>query len=173
MPTQTDVQNLILSARLQRAALVNNNRVSISLGGQPVKLTEISQYKLTIKALQYLLPDLTSDTFYAIYNCLTKLVGQSGVPSINPNYQAPNTTIIIEGGGSSAISYDYNQSDLIDADPPNGNWYLPFFVDGEIPVQLTINGTSTAFTWDAVNNRIYGFANDDAQSINLTVVTTT
>lgn len=178
MPTQQDAQNLVLVARFEAANLMESNRVLMTNGSVPIHENKINRFKLLIRGLSYLtfaLQDFTSATFLNIFDCLSNLVGLSGSPTIDPNYQAPNTVInIINEGG--AITYTYDQTFLIDAG--GGNFYLRYKKpDGslfttQIPVQLTINGVSSAFTWDSTFNpsRIYGFANNLTQSIELTVI---
>jgi len=177
MATQQDAQNLILAAQFQAANLINSNRVLMTMGGQPINKTKINQYRSLINDLSYLtytLMDFTSDTFISIFDCLSNVVGLSGSPDINPNYQAPNTTINVIRTGSQAINYNYTQADLIDAG--SGNWYLPFNLDAKfIPLSLEINGVSTAFTFDTtfIPSRVYGFASNSTQTIVLTVISTT
>lgn len=179
MPTQQDAQNLVLAARFEAANLMEANRVLMTNGSVPIKENEINRFKLLIRALSYLtftLQDFTSTTFLNIFDCLSNLIGLSGSPSLDPNYQAPNTVINIINDGSSAVTYAYDQTFLIDAG--GGNYYLPFkkpdntLFTTQVPVQLTINGVSTVFTWDNTFNpsHIYGFANNLTQLIELTVV---
>lgn len=177
MATQQDAQNLILAAQFQAANLINANGDLMTMGGQPINQTKINQYRSLINDLTYLtynLMDFTSDTFLSIYDCLSNVVGLSGSPALNPNYQAPNTTINVIQTGGQATTYTYHETDLVDAG--GGNYYLPFALDAKyVPLFLEINGVSTAFTFDTsvVPSRIYGFANNATQTILLTVIATT
>lgn len=177
MPTQQDAQNLILAAQFEAAELGNANRLLMIDGQVPRHEDKLNRFRLLIRGLSYLtynLMDFTSDTFISVFDCLSNVVGLNGSPAINPNYQAPNTTINVINNGSQAINYVYTEANLLDAG--GGNYYLPFNLDAKfIPISLEINGVSTAFTFDTtvVPFRIYGFANNLTQSIVLTVIGTT
>jgi hypothetical protein len=98
----------------------------------------------------------------------------------DPNAQLPGTNITIVTTGSQAIDIPYNQGDLIDSG--GGNWYLPLIDKGTgnplpgdyKPVLLTLNGVSFPTTYDSTFNptRLYGFSDNGAATIIVTIVTT-
>lgn len=178
MPTQQQIQNLVLASGLEMANLIESDRLQMAIGGISCNDAKISRYRKNIIALGYQLnpQDYTSSNTLILYDCLNDINGlNTSTATIDPNYQAPNTVInIINEGG--AITYTYDQTFLIDAG--SGNWYLLYkkpdrslFIT-QVPVQLTINGVSSGFTWDNTfsPSRIYGFANNLTQSIELTVI---
>lgn len=128
-------------------------------------------------------PSVYEAQFYQLVGSLinkTKqfdVFGQFG-GTVNPNYQSNGSvTIVVDGSGTyTPPIYYYSQADLIDADPPNGNWYLEFVdengdpIYNEVPVSVISNGASFSFTFDQTFNpaRIYGFATNATQTIEVT-----
>lgn len=122
------------------------------------------------------LPNVYEEKFYLLVGALikkTKTVDVFGAygGSLNPNYQAPNT--IIEVIIPFTITLNRTDADLIDAQPNEGVWYLPFVDDNgqaitnRVPVSVTDNGVGFDFRFDetTVPARIYGFANNDAPQV--------
>lgn len=107
MPTQTNIENTLLSARYQMAVLCTNNLNLIKVGNNNVLWAAARNYNRNIKALSFLydIEDYTSSTAISLYNCLNKQIGiDTTVNTIDPNYQAPNTTIIINAGSGNVSS---------------------------------------------------------------------
>lgn len=176
MPTQQQIQTAILSAQYKVAVWVNNNLSAYKAGFKAFHLSKIATATRNINAVvhQYDIGDYSSIGLVSAYDCLVKFIGIDTDNPINPNAQSPGSIFIIEGGGSTSKQYTYSEANLIDSG--GGNYYLPFnFDSGNIPVFLTINGVSTAFTFDETFTppRIYGFANNLTQTIVLTVISTT
>lgn len=98
MPTQTQVQNTILSGQLQLANLVLDNSTKEANGCNNIDWFQAWRYYLNIQAVQrqYNLADYDSSYFLAVYNCLLNQIGfDPTVNTIDPNYQPPSGTIII------------------------------------------------------------------------------
>lgn len=77
------------------------------------------------------------------------------------------------GGGTTELTY--SQANLINAgtvDEPN--WYLPLILPlGKIPIFVTVDGISDGSRWIDLNTnpiKIFGFANNDAQVIKVTII---
>jgi hypothetical protein len=155
-------------------------------------------YQVIIEAKQFVtynpVATLFEDDFYMLVGALINKIKQVDVygafgGTTNPNYQDPSGIIIVEVTEVPNPTIDINktEADLVDADPPNGLWYLPFLDEsgaflpnGSVPVSVTINGNSFTFTYSTNDPttfapftppRIYGFASNVApQSIIVTVV---
>ncbi|MCW3111362.1 MAG: hypothetical protein JWQ09_5868 [Segetibacter sp.] len=182
MPTQGQIQQTVYSGQLKFANLVNADRILVSNGFQPKNEGLIKQYQNNVIALNYRLTlgDYISKTTIKIYDCLNSLIGvDTTVNTFDPNFQAPNTTIVVSGGGINAVTLNKTAADLvIDV---NGNYYLPFLNNSgvglpvnSVPVSVLVNGVqiepalNTTFT----PQRLYGFASNVApQTIVVTVVT--
>lgn len=120
--------------------------------------------------------------FYNLVGALikkTKTVDVGGAygGAINPNYQSPVITIIVEEGGFNPTPpYNKTQANLIEDGAGSGNWYLPFLDDsgnlppaGLVPVLVTTTAFDGSFTFTYNNSfspgRIYGFTSNAAQVI--------
>jgi hypothetical protein len=108
MPTQTQVQQIILSAEWKRANLIFNRYTALTAGFKTYYENEIRRYRYLIAAVtrQYQLGDYTSTNFQIVYDCLSTLVGiDTSVNTIDPNYKGPNTIInVVSGGGGSTVN---------------------------------------------------------------------
>lgn len=103
MPTQTQVQNTILSGQLQLANLVLANTNKEAGGCNNVDWFPAWRYYLNIKAVQrqFNLADYSSDYFLAVYSCLVNQIGfDPAVNFIDPNYQPPSGTIVVTNPNS-------------------------------------------------------------------------
>ncbi len=179
MPNQANIQDAILNGDYKLATLVNNNLTLINSGGVAIKEPFITFFKLSIKGLTYRydVADYTSSTAITLYDRVTALTGIPASATIDPNFQAPNTTIIIEATPDNVQSFIKSEADLID--DGFGGYYLPFlngddqpFAVGVVPIQLTVDGVGLAlqpnYSFDPM--RLYGFANNATQTIILTVI---
>lgn len=176
MPDAIQVESTILAAKYKLATLVDGNVNLILNGGTAVNTDYINYFSLNLQGLIYqdINKDYTSTTTNTLYVRLNGFIGIPTTAQIDPRFQSQTTTIVVEGGSSSAINYTYSQANLLDAG--GGNWYLPYTVGANtVPIFLTINGVSTAFTFDETANpsRVYGFSNNLTQTIVLTVISTT
>lgn len=182
MPTLQTYQQTILSAQLIMANLLTDNLNKLKVGDAPVYYSKIRNFGYNTIGLQYQLNqnDLTSSTTLTIYDRLSGLIGVDTTANvIDPNYQAPNTTIVVDESGANVIMLNKTDTDLvIDG---NGNYYLPFLNNsggglpiGSVPVSVLLNGVQIEPALDTTftPQRIYGFANNVApQTIIVTVVT--
>lgn len=181
MPTLQTYQQTILSAQLIMANLLTANLNKLKIGDEPVYYSTSRQYEYNTIALQYQLNqnDLTSSTTLTIYDRLSGLIGVDTTANvIDPNYQAPNTTIIVTNTSPSFQYMNKTQVNLI-YDTGIASYYLPFlnnsgsgFPIGSVPITILLNGVqmepalNTGFT----PQRIYGFANNaGTQVITVTV----
>jgi len=176
MPDIIQVEATILAAKYKLATLVDSNVVLISNGGVPVNDNYINYFNLNLQGLIYqdINKDYTSSTTNILYTRLNGLIGIPTTAQVNPGFQSQNIVINVTQNGSQAINHTYTQADLLDAG--GGNWYLPYNLDATtIPLLLTINNVSTAFTFDetVIPSRVYGFASNSTQTIVLTVISTT
>ena len=127
-------------------------------------------------ALQYDIDtESNTDRTTRVYNLLLGIIANySGSYSPDPDVVIENTTITVT---SSNETLNKSQADLIDADPPNGNWYLPFLDNdgnplpsGYTPTYVLYNGvTLPGFTYVASENRIYGFSSNEPANIQVLV----
>ncbi len=184
MATQTEVQNTLLAASLKVANLVNTNGTILSSGGLTVQWGYINLVQRAINCVQrqYNLGDYVSDPFIIAYNRLLNFVGIDTGGSINPNAQGGGTVINVPSTDG-AFNLEYDQTFLIDADPPNGLWYLPLIdpttsatlPSNYKPTLVTVNGASFSTTYDTNFSpyRLYGFpSNSGTQIIIVTFITT-
>lgn len=98
MPTQTQIQNTLLSARGILANLALANLSQLRVGNNEVKWAEPRRFMRNILALQAQLNfgDYTSTQTLQLYDCLNTLIGiDPAVNTIDPNYQPPSGEIII------------------------------------------------------------------------------
>lgn len=182
MPTQAQIQATILSASYKNALLMTANNTKLAMGNNNVLWAEARLFNRNIIALgyQYQLEDYTSDQTIAIYDVLNSLIGiDTSTITIDPNYQAPNTNIIVDVPPDNVITVIKSQNDLIEDGVSSGNWYLPFldangqpFANGVVPIQITVNGVGIAIqiNYAFTPVRLYGFANNSTQSIILSVI---
>ena len=122
-----------------------------------------------------------SDDSAIFYSYMLNIAGsQYSDATPDPNVQLPGVVIITESGDS-AIDYEDDEADLIDAG--GGNWYLPLLDPATgnplplsaRPVLLTLNGDSFPPTYSSnfTPTRLYGFSdNTGPKTIIVTVVTT-
>lgn len=183
--TESEIDAILL--RAQRAMLIISDRIQANF------LYFYTSLYRDLKTLQYDIYILYSavgdnlpfapidDNYYPLVQVLVSKCQDAD--SYNSTYDTLNGNYVDIGGNASiVVSPDplliyKTEADLIDADPPNGNWYLPYTqTDGSavpagvVPVFVLYNGTSMAITFDATANRIYGFASDDAATIVITAI---
>lgn len=101
--TQDQIQATILSAQLKMADMVLANTTAEMGGSTNVNWYPAQRFFLNIKALQrqFNLGDYASVAVQAIYKCLSTLIGfDSTLNQIDPNYQPPANTIIVNEIGT-------------------------------------------------------------------------
>lgn len=178
MPEQSEIQQTLLNSTYSLSTLVNNNVNLILQGGVAIKTDFINWFNLNLQALtyQFAIGDFTSENTTIIYDRLNYFVGVPYGATVDNRFQNPAIIINNEPPYSPLILVR-SQADLIDAG--GGNWYLPFLndagqaiVNGSRPVSVTSNGISFTFQFDETVSpgRIYGFANNDTQTIIVTVI---
>lgn len=99
MPTQQQVQDTILSAELVAANLTEANRVQFTVGNEDVDWDKVRKLSRNIYALSmlYSVGNYTSAQTLVLYDCLNDMIGfDTNVNTIDPYYQIPGTTIIIQ-----------------------------------------------------------------------------
>lgn len=92
--------------------------------------------------------------------------GYIQISGVSPSAATGNPT-----NNNSAVELPFSQDDLLDAG--GGNWYLPLVLaSNKVPIYTQVNGISVSTTYDKSNvpARLYGFANNEAQSIIVTVI---
>lgn len=175
MPNQSDIQTTILNGGYSLGILTNNNLTIVNSGGLEINKNFIQWFRLNLQALQdqFNIGDYISSTTQTLYDRINGFVGIPYGATIDPNFQAPNTTIIVEGGTSSFQYMNKTQADLV-YDAPNDSYYLPFlnnsgagFPIGSVPITILLNGVQMepALNTGFVPQRIYGFANNIAPQI--------
>lgn len=132
MPTLNEIQNVILTAQLKMANMINDNRTQLTVGNNVVAWANIKRYNRNIQALSYQLnrPDYTSTTTNMLYDCLSGLVGSTGATSLDPTYQPPNQSIIIEQRLPPPLVIVYGDMTLAGTRYDNPLWagFNPFLV---------------------------------------------
>lgn len=146
MPSQAQIQATILTAQLKLANMVLANTQAEKGGNTSVNWWPAQRFSFNIKALlrQYNLGDYTSTQVQAIYRCVNTLIGfDSTLNQLDPNYQPPGNTIIIQTAGN------FTQSGRIPFGPTPvltiTNWptlYYPIYGD---------NPEIQVYTGDPVN----------------------
>lgn len=145
-------------------------------------VTKLLPLKRLIKALEWQVPyfeeGVDNPVTDGLYSCILQIIGSFNQPYvIDPTVVIPGQTVIVVPDGAVPVKYYYDEGFLVDAG--GGNYYLPFkkpdgssFTVNNLPILVTINGVS--FTWTYLNNvsppRIYGFASNDPQTIEVTVL---
>jgi len=180
MPNQAQVLQTILSAQLIAANKTNANGSTLSGGGLKVSWSFIDRIHVFTQAVlrQYNLGDYVSPEFLTVYDCLVNMVGlDTTVNTIDPNFQNPEFIIGVTTPFA-PIQIVRTQNNLIDAG--GGNWYLPFvdnngnpFPSGAVPIFIEIDGIQlNGYTLDTstIPARIYGFPNNDPQTIVVTII---
>lgn len=107
MPSLETYQQTILSAQLIMANLLTANLNQVKIGNGDVNYSRIRNFDYNINGLTYQLnrPDYTSSTTLTIYNRLCGLIGvDTTANTIDPNYQAPNTTLIVTITGGTTVN---------------------------------------------------------------------
>lgn len=183
MPSQAEVLQTILSAQLIAANKTNTNGNILAGGGLTVNWSFIDRIHVFTQAVlrQYNLGDYVSPEFLTVYDCLVNMIGlDTTVNTIDPNFQNPEFVIGVTTPFA-PIQIVRTQNNLIDAG--GGNWYLPFvdnngnpFPSGAVPIFIEINGVQlNGYTLDTstIPARIYGFPNNDPQTIVVTINSTT
>lgn len=169
MPTQQQVQQVILSAQLTAANLVNANGVILVGGGNVIETMweRPTWLRLNSNALQrhYNLGDYVSATVQTLYNCLLSLIGiDTTVNFIDPNFQTAGITIDVVEGGSGFKPTFLTFTDVNLVSDGQGGYYLPCTgATGLVIIAVTINeigidGWTPVYTFNPPN--IYGFANN-------------
>lgn len=147
MPTLDTYQQAILSAQLIAANLCTANLNQIKVGNSDVSYNRIKLFQYYTVGLGFQLNqlDYTSSTTLTIYDRLSSLMGLDTTANvIDPSYQAPNTTIIVEGGGGTAKSepiYFTNQTTVTIT--AYQNTYAPQFGNSPVLQIYVSNGDGT------------------------------
>lgn len=175
MPNQSQIQQTILNGSYALSTLVNNNLNLVNSGGLPIERDYISYFNLSLQGLIYQYQNLnyTSSTTVTLYQRINAFVGVPYGAQVDPNFQNSNIIINSESSGFEPITETFTEANLVDADPPNGNWYLPVtLVNSQRVVSVTINNVGFTVTPDYTTSpaRLYGFANNDSQSIVVTII---
>lgn len=156
MPNQQDIQNCILNASYKLFNLVNANLTLINKGGVPSNTAQLQFWKLNIRGLEdmYDFELYDSATTIGLYDRLQSFIGIPTSATIDPDFQAPNTTIIIDGGGGGSgelnqirfmvaagtpMPYNYAFSNLV---LPIITFAIPQYGD---PDNLSSQGTAGMF----------------------------
>ena len=181
MPTQSQVQQTILSAQYVMAVQSTGNANNMAAGFKSNGFGFLKKLYCYIQAVkrQYALNDFSSPNFLIVYNCLCKMVGMdTTVNTIDPNYQGPSFIIDVESPIFAPTILNKTEADLVDAG--GGNWYLPYLDSdgnaipgGIVPVAILSNNQSIpASGFDATTTppRIYGFASNNSQTIIITSI---
>lgn len=179
MPSQAAIQQTILNGQYSFATLVNNNYKLIQSGGLAIREGFVNFFGLSLQALidQYSITDYTSSTTITLYDRINNFVGIPYGATVDPNFQNPSIVIDVEEPPFAPLILVKSQANLVDAG--GGNYYLPFtdnsnapIYNGQVPVSVTVNGVSFTFTFDETftPSRIYGFSNNDTQTIVVTVI---
>ena len=184
MPTQNQYTQAVLKAQLVTADSGNELILCEQSGCDADWSEALCQYRQIQGALFCLeIGDYTSDTAVKLYNAMLEIAGLKYLVDVvpDPNAQLPAGIVInIDAGG--AIDINYTQAFILDADPPNGNWYLPL-IDPDTaadlpsyykPTLVTVNGASFPATYDTnfTPARLYGFSSYlVTQNITVTFVT--
>lgn len=152
MPTQQQIQNTILTAQLKLADIVLGNSQAEAGGNTQVNWWQAQRFSLNIKALQrqYNLGDYTSAGVQSVYKCVNVLIGfDSTLNEIDPNYQPPGNTIIIENTGN------FTQSDRVPFGPSFtlviNDWpdnYYPIYGDNP-EIQVFTGNSTDGYTLDS------------------------
>lgn len=98
MPSQTAIQDTLLSAAYKNALAVQANYNFVLIGGQPKNEPQINYIWLNIDGLQYQfnLGNYNTETTITLYDRLNQYIGfDTNVNSLDPNAQIPGTEIII------------------------------------------------------------------------------
>lgn len=156
--------------------LLDADTISMQNGCAPINKKKIKCLYRLITALNWDLNDNIDDQVTEnIYTLLVKEISpyNGGVLPVNPDVIIPGRTVIIPPPPYAPIQLTRAATDLIDAQPNDGVWYLPFVDDNgqpisnRVPVSVTDNGVGFDFRFDetTVPARIYGFANNDAPQV--------
>lgn len=151
MPNQADIQQTILNSQYKIGTLVNINYTRIQNGMLAVKEAYLQWFSLNLAGLvyQFDISDYTSNTTLVIYDRLNRLVGIPYGATVDPNFQAPNTTIVVDGGGGSVvIDLVINQGD---------EWPFPYAYtyDGQPDVSYLIPDGIGGLTGNGCSNMFY------------------
>lgn len=167
-----------------RAGLVYSDGVNDAIDNETAGCTPDWEYLLcelkNIECAQFFFnnADYSSDDSLYFYTKMLEIAGtQYSDATIDPNAQIPGVIIVLPP--SSPLILHKTETNLIDADSPNGQWYLPFLTDNGnsidnsiVPVSVKVNGETFTFTFSTnfIPPRIYGFANNDSQVIIVTAI---
>lgn len=146
MPTLNQIQGVILTAQLKMANMIEANRTQLAVGNNLVSWANIKRYNRNIQALSYQLnrPDYYSSTTIALYDCLSDLIGSTGATSLDPSYQAPHQTVIVEQQLPPPVVIGYGDMTLSGTRYDNPLWqgFNPFLiVDNATWLTLNIDYT--------------------------------
>lgn len=173
MPTQANVQQTILNGSYSLMKLVDNNLNLVMSGAEAIREGFIQWFQLNLQALtdQYNVSDYTSTTTVTLYDRINKFVGIPYGATIDPNFQNPGTVIDVVSPIPQPLTF--TEANLVDNDPPNGQWYLPW-TSAYTPVLVQVNGVTLPFQFNQnIANGpigIYNFPNNSTQTIIVTIV---
>lgn len=173
MITLQTVQTNLLTAQLKVAQMVDKNVLAEMGGSLSTNWKNITKATRGINVINWKLSigDITSPGFQSAYACLLSFIGTTAGGTINPNAQNPGTVIDVVSPIPQPLTF--TEANLVDADPPNGQWYLPW-TSPYTPVAVSVNGVSFTFQFNQnIANGpigIYGFSNNNSQVIIVTIV---
>lgn len=172
----TTIQSAVNLGKAYYLELLSDLRTDLINGCTKHSSSQSNCLRYAIRALQYdINTDSNTDRTTTVYNLLLGIIANySGSFSPDPDVVIENTTITVTASNE---TLNKSQADLVDADPPNGNWYLPFLDNdgdplpsGYTPTYVLYNGvTLPGFTYVASENRIYGFSSDEPANIQVLV----
>jgi hypothetical protein len=115
MPNQATIQTTILDAKYKLATLANSNLNLILSGGLAVNEPFINYFNLNLQGLIYQndVEDYTSDTTIILYDRLIGFIGMPAGVMVDPNFQNPGITIIVDSpiGGTAPMDIPYTAFD--------------------------------------------------------------
>lgn len=177
MVSLDDIQEKVELAKAYYLELLEEDTSLLKEGSCRKNQPAIKCINRLVRALQWDIQDSVNTEYtQGIYKILLiKISPYSGsfLP-YDPSVVVGPINVIV---ANDVLSMHKTQANLIDSDPPNGNWYLPFlsdsgtpFPNGYVPTYISVNGTTmTGWIYEATSNRIYGFANNDSQTIEVLV----
>jgi hypothetical protein len=170
MPTSSQISTTIFNGQTALGYLTNANYTLVSQGQEASKPDFVQWFRLNLQGLidQYAIGDYTSSTTVTLFNRINTFVGIPIGATVDPAFENPNVTIIVNPPFTPTPPYVTTQASLIQ--DGNGVWYLPTppLIANQIPVQVTVVGVlEYSFPPDMTNNntRIYGFSDNSTAVI--------
>jgi len=123
MPSQQEIQDVILSAQYKEAILVQKNYDLVNSGNPQQNYPLINYLRLNITGLSFQLnrPDYTSSTTLTIYDRLQNIIGfDTTINSLDPDAQIPGTVIEIVNPAGYTAPIDFGWADFSTDGSPDG-----------------------------------------------------